>query len=56
MNSVMEIGEKVLFLENGRKSWEGSNLEAPKTEIKKVLVILFTSPTCLKRREVYMKN
>ncbi len=26
MNSVMEIGEKVLFLENGRKGWEGSNL------------------------------
>ena len=24
MNSVMEIGEKVLFLENGRKGWEGS--------------------------------
>ena len=23
MNSVMEIGEKVLFLENGRKGWEG---------------------------------
>ena len=32
MNSVMEIGEKVLFLENGQKAWEGSNQEIFKTE------------------------
>jgi len=25
MNSVMEIGEKIIFLKNGKKAWEGSN-------------------------------
>ena len=27
MNSVMNIGDKVLFLHNGKKHWEGSNTE-----------------------------
>lgn len=25
MNSVMEIGDKIIFIDNGRKAWEGSN-------------------------------
>ena len=25
MNSVMEIGEKIVFLQNGRKAWEGTS-------------------------------
>lgn len=27
MNSVMEIGEKIIFIEEGEKCWEGSNTE-----------------------------
>lgn len=27
MNSVMKIGEKIVFISNGRKCWEGSNKE-----------------------------
>ncbi|MBN1115662.1 MAG: ATP-binding cassette domain-containing protein [Bacteroidales bacterium] len=27
MNSVMEIGEKVVFIHEGRKCWEGNNLQ-----------------------------
>jgi len=27
MNSVMEIGEKIIFIEDGEKCWEGSNKE-----------------------------
>ncbi len=27
MNSVMEIGEKIIFIEDGEKCWEGSNRE-----------------------------
>ena len=27
MNSVMEIGEKVIFIHNGKKFWEGTNKE-----------------------------
>jgi phospholipid/cholesterol/gamma-HCH transport system ATP-binding protein len=31
MNSVMEIGENILFLKNGVKAWEGSNKDIFKT-------------------------
>ena len=27
MNSVMKIGEKIIFLSDGKKCWEGSNKE-----------------------------
>ena len=27
MNSVMEIGEKIIFLVDGEKNWEGTNKE-----------------------------
>ena len=43
MNSVMEIGEKVLFLENGRKGWEGSNREVFKTENESVGNFIYSS-------------
>jgi phospholipid/cholesterol/gamma-HCH transport system ATP-binding protein len=32
MNSVMEIGEKIVFLKNGEKAWEGSNDSIFKTD------------------------
>ena len=32
MNSVMEIGEKIIFLKDGLKEWEGSNKEIFKTD------------------------
>ena len=32
MNSVMEIGEKIIFLQNGKKEWEGNNKEVFKTK------------------------
>ena len=32
MNSVMEIGEKVVFIHNGKKCWEGSNKEILKSD------------------------
>ena len=56
MNSVMEIGEKVLFLENGRKSWEGSNLEVFKTENQSVGNFIYSSNLFKKVREVYKEE
>ena len=56
MNSVMEIGEKVLFLENGRKSWEGSNLEVFKTENQSVGNFIYSSNLFKKVREVYQEE
>ena len=56
MNSVMEIGEKVLFLENGRKGWEGSNREVFKTENESVGNFIYSSDLFKKVRKVYMEE
>ena len=53
MNSVMEIGEKVLFLENGHKGWEGSNQEVFRTENESVGNFIYSSNLFKKVREVY---
>ena len=53
MNSVMEIGEKVLFLENGNKGWEGSNKEFFNTDNKKVSNFIYSSNLFKKVRKVY---
>ncbi len=56
MNSVIEIGEKVLFLENGRKGWEGSNREVFKTENESVGNFIYSSNLFKKVREVYQEE
>ena len=53
MNSVMEIGEKVLFLENGHKGWEGTNKEVFKTENESVGNFIYSSNLFKKVRKVY---
>ena len=53
MNSVMEIGEKVLYLENGRKGWEGTNKEVFKTENENVGNFIYSSDLFKKVRKVY---
>ncbi|MBY0245945.1 MAG: ATP-binding cassette domain-containing protein [Sphingobacteriaceae bacterium] len=44
MNSVMGIGDYILFLHEGKKCWEGSNLEIAKTDIKELNEFVFASP------------
>ena len=56
MNSVMEIGEKVLFLENGFKGWEGSNKEVFNTENKSVGNFIYSSNIFKKVRKVYQEK
>ncbi|MEE3035397.1 MAG: ATP-binding cassette domain-containing protein [Bacteroidota bacterium] len=56
MNSVMEIGEKIIFLENGKKGWEGTNKEVFKTENKGVGNFVYSSELFKKVRKVYLKN
>ena len=53
MNSVMEIGEKVLFLENGNKGWEGSNKEVFNTDNQTVSNFIYSSNLFKKVRKVY---
>ena len=53
MNSVMEIGEKILFLKNGVKAWEGSNKDIFKTENKAVTDFVYSSELFKKVRTLY---
>lgn len=43
MNSVMEIGEKILFINKGVKAWEGSNEEIFDTENQSLNNFVFAS-------------
>ncbi len=53
MNSVMEIGENILFLKNGVKAWEGSNKDIFKTENKAVTDFVYSSELFKKVRTLY---
>tara|TARA_R110001592_G_scaffold13718_11_gene62741 strand:+ start:1990 stop:2757 length:768 start_codon:yes stop_codon:yes gene_type:complete len=56
MNSVMEIGEKILFLKNGKKAWEGSNNEIFKTDNEAVVNFVYSSNLFKKVREAYLNE
>lgn len=55
MNSVMEIGEKIIFLKDGLKAWEGSNDTIFKTDNKAVTDFVYSSELFKKVREIYNK-
>jgi phospholipid/cholesterol/gamma-HCH transport system ATP-binding protein len=54
MNSVMEIGEKIVFLEHGIKQWEGTNQEVFKTDNEAVTKFVYSSEMFKKIRKVYI--
>ncbi|MEK9613702.1 MAG: ATP-binding cassette domain-containing protein [Flavobacteriaceae bacterium] len=56
MNSVMEIGEKIVFLENGKKAWEGTKEEIFITDNEAVSSFVYSSDLFKKVREVYLKK
>jgi phospholipid/cholesterol/gamma-HCH transport system ATP-binding protein len=56
MNSVMEIGEKIIFLKQGKKAWEGSNKDIFHTDNKAVSDFVYSSDLFKKVREVYLKE
>jgi len=56
MNSVMEIGEKILFLKDGLKAWEGTNEEIFRTDNETVTDFVYSSDLFKKVREVYLKK
>ena len=56
MNSVMEIGEKIVFLKDGVKAWEGSNKEIFKTENEAVVNFVYSSNLFKKVREAYLNE
>ena len=56
MNSVMEIGEKIVFLQNGHKAWEGSKEVIFNTDNEAVTNFVYSSDLFKKVREVYHKD
>ncbi len=54
MNSVMEIGEKIVFLKNGIKEWEGSNETIFKTDNKAITDFVYSSELFKKVRKMYI--
>ena len=53
MNSVLEIGEKIIFLENGMKKWEGTNKEIFSTKNKSIADFVYSSEL-LKKVKKYL--
>jgi phospholipid/cholesterol/gamma-HCH transport system ATP-binding protein len=53
MNSVFEIGEKIIFLLSGEKNWEGTNTEILKTNVKSVKNFVYSSEL-LKKVKKYL--
>lgn len=56
MNSVMEIGEKILFLKDGLKAWEGTKNEIFKTDNQAVTDFVYSSELFKKVRQMYIEE
>lgn len=56
MNSVMEIGDKIIFLKNGYKEWEGSKEEIFRTDNQAIVDFVYSSNLFKKVREAYLKD
>ena len=50
MNSVIEIGEYIMFLHNGKKIWEGNNKNILKTKVKELNEFVFSNKLMKKIR------
>lgn len=56
MNSVMEIGEKIVFLKDGLKAWEGTKKEVFKTDNQAVTDFVYSSELFKKVRKMYVEG
>ena len=56
MNSVMEIGEKILFLKDGHKAWEGTKNNIFKTDNSDVTDFVYSSKLFKKVRKMYINE
>lgn len=56
MNSVMEIGEKIVFLKDGFKEWEGSKDTIFKTDNEAVTNFVYSSELFKKVRRMYLEE
>ena len=56
MNSVMEIGENIVFLKNGVLVWQGTNEEIFKTDNEAVTSFVYSSDLFKKIRDIQIKE
>ena len=56
MNSVMEIGDKILFISDGEKEWEGTKTEILYTRNKKLQEFVFANRQYRQIRNEKMEN
>lgn len=56
MNSVMEIGETIVFLKDGFKEWEGDKHEILTADNESVIDFVYSSKLFTKLREVLLKE
>ena len=56
MNSVMEIGEKIVFLKDGHKAWEGSKDTIFQTDNEVVTDFVYSSELFKKVRKMYLEE
>jgi phospholipid/cholesterol/gamma-HCH transport system ATP-binding protein len=56
MNSVMEIGDKIIFLKNGLKAWEGTKEEIFKTDNQAIVDFVYSSNLFKKVRDAVRKE
>ena len=56
MNSVMQIGEKIIFLKDGLKEWEGTKNEIFKTDNESVTNFVYSSDLFKKVRQMYIQE
>ena len=43
MNSVMEIGEKIMFIHKGKKLWQGNNKNIFNSKVKELNEFIFSN-------------
>ena len=56
MNSVMEIGAKIVFLKNGYKEWEGTKETIFRTDNEAVTDFVYSSELFKKVRKAYLEE
>ena len=56
MNSVMEIGDNIMFLRNGLKAWEGNKDQIFRTDNEVVTDFVYSSNLFKKVREAVLKE
>jgi len=55
MNSVIEIGENIIFLKNGLKEWEGNNQNVYNSQNKNFDEFVYSSEILRKAKELMKK-